>query len=65
MSDEERAITMHHIAFWNGILNQEKVYAFWHFIDPKGIYGPGIVSVDNEQELIDIIANDQAGKINK
>jgi hypothetical protein len=34
-------------------------------MDPKGIYGLGIVAVDSEQELKDIIAYDPAGKINK
>lgn len=34
-------------------------------MDPKGPYGLGIVSVDNEQELKDFITNDPAGKINK
>ncbi|MDD4971280.1 MAG: YciI family protein [Paludibacter sp.] len=65
MTVEERAIMMQHIAYWNGILNQGKVYAFGPVIDPKGVYGLGVVTVDNEQELKDIISNDPAGKINK
>jgi uncharacterized protein len=65
MTDQERAIMMQHVAYWNEILNQGKVYAFGPVIDPKGIYGLGIVAVDSEQELKDIIADDPAGKINK
>jgi hypothetical protein len=39
--------------------------AFGPVIDPKGIYGLGIISADNEQEVQDFIANDPAAKINK
>jgi hypothetical protein len=56
---------LRHIAYWTEILKQGKVYAFGPVMDPKGIYGLGIVAVDNEQELKEFIANDPAGKINK
>ncbi|MNG33523.1 YCII-related domain protein [compost metagenome] len=65
MTDDERAIMVEHIAYWTEILKQGKVYAFGPVMDPKEIYGLGIVAVDNEQELKDIIENDPAGKINK
>lgn len=65
MSDEERAIMMQHIAYWSEKLKQGKVYAFGPVLDPKGTYGLGVVAVDNEQELIEFIANDPAGKINR
>jgi len=65
MTDTERAIMTQHVAYWTEILKQGKVYAFGPVFDPKGIYGLGVVTVDNEQELKDIIANDPAGKINK
>jgi len=65
MTDNERSIMGQHVAYWTEILKQGKVYAFGPVIDPKVIYGLGIVAVDNEQELKDIITNDPAGKINK
>jgi uncharacterized protein YciI len=65
MTDSERAIMGQHVAYWTEKMKQGKVYAFGPVIDPKGIYGLGVVAVDNEQELKDIIANDPAGKINK
>ncbi len=65
MSESEKAIMMQHVAYWMEMLRQGKVYAFGPVIDPKEIYGLGIVVVESEQELKNIIANDPAGKINK
>ena len=65
MTVEEKAIMGQHIAYWTEKLKQGKGYAFGPVIDPKGIYGLGVVPVDNEQELKDFIANDPTGKINK
>lgn len=65
ITDEEKAIMVQHVAYWTEKLKQGKVYAFGPVMDPKEIYGLGVVAVDNEQELKDIIASDPAGKINK
>ncbi|MBL7903173.1 MAG: hypothetical protein JNK73_14340 [Bacteroidia bacterium] len=65
MTDDEREIMRQHVTYWTEKLKQGKVYAFGPVNDPKEIYGLGVVAVDSEQELIDIIANDPAGKINK
>jgi len=65
MTDEERAIMQQHVAYWTEKLKEGKVYAFGPVFDPRGTYGLGIVSVDNEQEVKDLAANDPGGKINK
>jgi uncharacterized protein YciI len=65
MTDEERTIMMQHIGYWTDLMNKGKVVAFGPVLDPKGIYGLGIISADNEQEVQDFIANDPAAKINK
>jgi uncharacterized protein len=65
MTDDERAIMMKHIAYWTDIMNKGKVLAFGPVLDPKAVYGLGIVVVDNEQEIEEFISNDPAGKINK
>lgn len=64
MTESEKAIMMQHVAYWTEKLNQGKVYAFGPVMDPKEIYGLGVVGVESEQELKEIIANDPAGKIN-
>lgn len=65
MSDEERAIMMQHVAYWTEIMNRGKVLAFGPVLDPKAVYGLGIVAVDSEQEIAEFIANDPASKINR
>lgn len=65
MTDEERAIMMKHVAYWTEIMNQGKVLAFGPVLDPKAVYGLGIVVVDNEKEVEEFISKDPAAKINK
>ena len=65
MTDEERAIMEEHVAYWTEKMNQGKVIAFGPVLDPKSVYGLGIVAVDDENELISFMEHDQAGKINK
>jgi uncharacterized protein YciI len=65
MTDQERSIMTEHVAYWTDLMNKGKILVFGPVLDPKEIYGLGIVSVDDEQEVKDLIANDPAGKINK
>jgi uncharacterized protein len=64
MTEDERTIMMKHVAYWTEIMTQGKVLAFGPVIDPKAVYGLGIVVVDSEQEVEEFILNDPAGKIN-
>ena len=65
MTEEERSIMSQHVAYWTDKMNQGKVIAFGPVLDPKAVYGLGIVAVDNEDEVASFIENDPAGKINK
>jgi uncharacterized protein len=65
MTDEERAIMMKHVGYWTDLMNKGKVLAFGPVLDPKAVYGLGIISVDDEQEVKDFIKGDPASKINK
>ena len=38
--------------------------AFEPVLDPRGAYGLGIVEVENEQQMKDMIANDPANGLN-
>ena len=64
MTQEEREIMMQHVGYWTEIMNQGKVLAFGPVLDPKEVYGLGIIAVDSEQEVKDFIAKDPASKIN-
>ena len=65
MTDEERSIMEEHVTYWMEKMSQGKVVAFGPVLDPKSIYGLGIISVDDEQELKSFIEHDPAAKINK
>ena len=65
MTEEERAIMGQHVAYWTEKMDHGKVIAFGPVLDPEGIYGLGIVMVDNEEELNSFIKNDPAGQINQ
>lgn len=64
MTPEELAIMTEHVGYWTNLMNQGKVYAFGPVMEPTEVYGLGIVAVENEEELKEIISNDPAGKIN-
>lgn len=65
MTESERAVMTEHVEYWKDKMKQGKVYAFGPVMDPAGVYGLGVVGVENELELKDFIANDPAGKINR
>jgi len=64
MTEEERAIMQQHGSYWQEYMNQGKVVVFGPVLDPNSIYGFGILSVNDEQEVKDFIAGDPANKIN-
>jgi uncharacterized protein len=65
MSDEERAIMNSHVGYWMELMKKGNVVAFGPVADPKGFYGLGIISAENEEEVQHFIAGDPAGKINR
>ncbi|MFM2291033.1 MAG: hypothetical protein RIS29_846 [Bacteroidota bacterium] len=64
MTDTERAIMMQHVAYWTELMNQGKVLAFGPVLDPKAVYGLGIIEVESVEEVEAFIANDPASSIN-
>jgi uncharacterized protein len=46
-------------------MSKGMVFAFGPALDPNGAYGLGIIEVENEQEMQDMIANDPANGLNK
>ncbi len=64
MSEEERDIMLRHVAYWKDYLDKGVVVVYGPVIDPEGVYGIGVVGIENEKQLNDLIENDPAGKIN-
>ena len=65
MTDEERSIMQQHVVFWTDLMDKGFVLAFGPVMDPKGIYGLGIIEADNEEQVKTFIANDPASIINR
>jgi uncharacterized protein YciI len=64
MTDEERKIMVEHIAYWKAYMAKGMVVVFGPVMDPAGVYGVGVLSVDNEDQVKEITGNDPASAIN-
>jgi uncharacterized protein YciI len=64
MNAEERAIMLQHVAYWKEKMAQGFVLVFGPVMDPKGVYGLGIVEAENAEQVNSFIENDPASKIN-
>jgi uncharacterized protein YciI len=64
MTDEERAIMHQHVAYWGDLMSKGMVVVYGPVMDPKGVYGMGVVEVENEEQLNEFIKNDPAATIN-
>ena len=65
MSNEERGIMMKHVQYWTDLMNKGQVVIFGPVMDPKEIYGLGVVKVDSDAELKSLIDNDPANGLNR
>ncbi len=65
MTDEERTIMVKHVGYWTDLMNQGKVLVFGPVSDPREVYGLGIISAKDEEEVKNLIANDPATQINR
>ena len=64
MTEEEKSVMQEHAKYWREYMSRGKVVVFGPVLDPKAVYGLGILAVDDEQEIKDFIAGDPANKIN-
>ncbi len=64
MSSEERATMQKHVAYWAPYVEDGTVIVLGPVMDPKGGYGIAIVSVDTEEQLHHLLANDPANGLN-
>jgi len=65
MTDAEKAIMQQHVVYWGKLLEKGMAIAYGPVLDPKGAYGVGIICVDTDDELQEMIANDPANGLNK
>jgi hypothetical protein len=65
MTGEEKSIMQQHVAYWDSLLNDGTAIVYGPVMDPKGGYGAGVVSVDSDEQLNQVLANDPANGLNK
>jgi hypothetical protein len=65
MTNEERNIMHSHVEYWGNLLDKGIAIAYGPVFDPKGGYGVGIISVDTEEQLDNLIKNDPANGLNR
>ena len=64
MTVAEKEIMQQHIVYWKRYMDQGIMLIFGPVMDPEAVYGLGIVAVDDEQQVKELIDNDPASKIN-
>ena len=51
--------------YWTDLMNKGQVVVFGPIMDPKEIYGLGVVKVDSDDQLKSLINNDPANGLNR
>jgi uncharacterized protein YciI len=62
MTEVERKVMSKHIAYWKGQVERGTTVVMGPVLDPKGVYGIGIVEVEDEARLRALLASDPAVK---
>ena len=65
MSEEERQTMQQHVEYWSDLLNKGIAIVFGPVFDPNGAYGLGVVEVDDEEQLKEILEKDPAVPLNR
>jgi hypothetical protein len=60
MSEAEGAIMNRHFAYWQSLFTQGRVVAYGPVLDPKGLYGIGLIEAENEAMALGVAAADPA-----
>ncbi len=64
MTADERGIMMQHIAYWHPYVENGTMLVMGPVLDPKGAYGLGIICVQSEDEMLELIKHDPGATIN-
>ncbi len=65
MTDEEKAIMARHADYWKALMREGKVIVFGPVLDPRAVFGLGIVEVESEAEMRELIAHDPASGLSR
>ena len=65
MTPEERTVMQTHSAYWREWQARGKVVVFGPVLDPKGAFGMGVVGVEDEDDVRQMIAGDPANALTR
>lgn len=65
MTEDEKNIMQQHGGYWKSFMDKGMVQLFGPVFDPAGVYGFGVVSFDDEEQLKEFLKNDPSAGINK
>jgi uncharacterized protein len=65
MTPEERGIMQRHVAYWTDKMEKGIALVFGPVLDPKGVYGVGVIGVESEEQRDALLANDPANGLNQ
>ncbi len=60
ITPEEREIMNQHLTYWTDFMNKGHVIVFGPVMDPKGVYGFGVIEAGSEEQVRAFMANDPA-----
>jgi uncharacterized protein len=63
ITDDERTIMTSHIEYWQPYLENGTLLVFGPVMDPKGVFGMAVISVDSEEHARELAVNDPATRI--
>ncbi|WP_133993356.1 YciI family protein [Dinghuibacter silviterrae] len=65
MTPEERAVMQQHVEYWAPHVAGGTMLVMGPVADPAGVYGIGILAVDSEEQLKELIGADPANGMNR
>lgn len=60
MTEEERATMNSHVAYWSNMAARGIATVFGPVMDPEGVFGIGVLNVEDEAELRSLLDHDPA-----
>jgi uncharacterized protein YciI len=60
ITEEETKIMLDHGAYWRELQNKGIAIIFGPVMDPKGVWGAGIIEADTKNDVNNLAANDPA-----
>jgi uncharacterized protein len=65
MTTEERAVMQQHVEYWAPYVQNGTMIVMGPVMDPKGGWGAGIIGVESEEQLNQLLEKDPANGLNK